>query len=678
MRRRRLHARRRRRARRRRGSSTSRRRSATAATRASPTSAATTHAARRPRLRVPPRQHQRPGVGGLRVPARGPQPQPGRAHARDPRGRPRRAGRRHARELHVDVRAAAGGRRAEVVHRHRSPRPRRGRSTRCSRSTPTSPTSPSSARSTCEPWENCGFETVAHMDQGGFEWGLEETEVGLHTFSRARHRLRGQRRPAGDLHVAAARRRDAASPPAPASRPAPRASRRPAARSRAPTATIDFEANVADATFECSLDLEPFDAVHARRSPTPACCRATTCCASSRPTRNRRRRARGRGLRVGGPRAVRRHAARDRRSSARRPTAAARRSSSSAAPTTRRRRRCSRSSAASTARTSSTGRSARARTTCSTTTRTRDFQLAPGPHTLRGARDRRVRAAGPGPEQPGLRGQRRPDAGPLRRGRRRADTIAARHRHHRRPERPDRRDRGDVRVLRHRQRDARRTWSTFECSLDGAPFEACTSPETFTLEPGTHTLPRSARSTSPATSTRRPPSARGTIVAAPVATITSGPSGRILPGQQGPPAPSTRGARDLHVHRRPARRDVRVLARRRRLRALHVAVRGVRVVDDGDHEFEVRGVSAPRPSTASRSSRSRRRATSGAPCSAPTRRGRTRRSPPARPPRRSTRSRRSQFTGSDNRTPPALIDVRVLARRPAVHVAASRPSSSPT
>ena len=57
-------------------------------------------------------------------------------------------------------------------------------------------------------------------------------------------------------------------------------------------------------------------------------------------------------------------------STARRPTAAARRSSSSAAPTTRRRRRCCSSSAGSTARTSSTGRSAPTRTTCSSTTRT--------------------------------------------------------------------------------------------------------------------------------------------------------------------------------------------------------------------------------------------------------------------------------------------------------------------
>ena len=67
-------------------------------------------AAREPRVRVPPRQHQRPRVGGLRVPARDPQPQPGPAHARDPRDRPEPDRRRHAREVHVDVRAAAGER----------------------------------------------------------------------------------------------------------------------------------------------------------------------------------------------------------------------------------------------------------------------------------------------------------------------------------------------------------------------------------------------------------------------------------------------------------------------------------------------------------------------------------------------------------------------------------------
>src|SRR3990170_2911652 len=33
------------------------------------------------------------------------------------------------------------------------------------------------------PYEPCGFEMVMNMHRGAFEWGLEETEVGPHTFS---------------------------------------------------------------------------------------------------------------------------------------------------------------------------------------------------------------------------------------------------------------------------------------------------------------------------------------------------------------------------------------------------------------------------------------------------------------------------------------------------------------
>ena len=32
------------------------------------------------------------------------------------------------------------------------------------------------------PYEPCGFESVGEMSRGGFEWGLEEEEVGWHTF----------------------------------------------------------------------------------------------------------------------------------------------------------------------------------------------------------------------------------------------------------------------------------------------------------------------------------------------------------------------------------------------------------------------------------------------------------------------------------------------------------------
>ena len=76
---------------------------------------------------------------------------------------------------------------------------------------------------------------------------------------RARHRLRRQRRSAGHLHLEHPRRRHDLHRRSRlhASRGA-RSSRRRAARCSRTTATIDFIANVADATYECSLDLAPF------------------------------------------------------------------------------------------------------------------------------------------------------------------------------------------------------------------------------------------------------------------------------------------------------------------------------------------------------------------------------------------------------------------------------------
>ena len=107
---------------------------------------------------------------------------------------------------------------------------------------------------------------------------------------RPRHRLRGQRRrrppPTPGASSASSRR----SPPGPASRRARSPpSRPPAARSPSTTATIDFIANVADATYECSLDLEPFAPCTPPVTYTGPDRRATTCCASSRPTSRRRR-----------------------------------------------------------------------------------------------------------------------------------------------------------------------------------------------------------------------------------------------------------------------------------------------------------------------------------------------------------------------------------------------------
>ena len=114
-------------------------------------------------------------------------------------------------------------------------------------------------------YEPCGFDTVADMDRGGFEWGFERGRGRPAHLLRPRDRLRGQRRRADDLHVEPARHRHRVpARPEPASR---RASRRPRIRSSSATggetlsttAVIAFEANMADATFECSLDLQPFE-----------------------------------------------------------------------------------------------------------------------------------------------------------------------------------------------------------------------------------------------------------------------------------------------------------------------------------------------------------------------------------------------------------------------------------
>ena len=109
------------------------------------------------------------------------------------------------------------------------------------------------------PYEPCGFETASHMSQGAFEWALEETEVGPHTFSVRAIDFEGNvGTPAtytwsllGVVTAFTVR-----------SRASPRARRRWSPRRVGPTtdttATITFQANVADATYECSLDLEPF------------------------------------------------------------------------------------------------------------------------------------------------------------------------------------------------------------------------------------------------------------------------------------------------------------------------------------------------------------------------------------------------------------------------------------
>jgi CSLREA domain-containing protein len=83
---------------------------------------------------------------------------------------------------------------------------------------------------------------------------------------------------------------------------------------------------------------------------------------------------------------------------------------------------------------------------------------------------------------------------------------------------------------------------TFECSLDGAPFESCSSPESLgTLLPGEHTF--AVRAVDLALNADLTPATRTwTVAAAPVTTITSGPAGRIVDGGPFSPPSNTESA----------------------------------------------------------------------------------------------------------------------------------------
>ena len=181
-------------------------------------------------------------------------------------------------------------------------------------------------------------------------------------------------------------------------------------------------------------------------------------------------------------------------------------------------------------------------------------------------------------------------------------------------------------------------------------------------------LPASARSTPPATSTTARPATRGRSldVTAPETTITR--AAACLHRAARPRASSSRAATTTRPLREP---ELRVLARQRRLRRLHLA-EGV---------LRPRGRLAHLPGARDRRRRQRRRqpgrATPGR-CS--TRSPRRRRSP--RSPIATTPSTSADFTfdGSDDTTGPAQPDLRVLARRRRLrrlHVAEGRTRASP-
>ncbi|HEX5780960.1 MAG TPA: hypothetical protein VFX80_03520, partial [Solirubrobacteraceae bacterium] len=107
-------------------------------------------------------------------------------------------------------------------------------------------------------YEPCGFESANFMNRGAFEWGLEETEVGLHTFSVRAIDFEGNRGPAATytwrlLGVVTEFLSGPGFTPGTEGEPAT------GGETQGNTATIDFRANVSDATYLCSLDLEPFE-----------------------------------------------------------------------------------------------------------------------------------------------------------------------------------------------------------------------------------------------------------------------------------------------------------------------------------------------------------------------------------------------------------------------------------
>jgi parallel beta-helix repeat protein len=108
-----------------------------------------------------------------------------------------------------------------------------------------------------EPFESCGFEAAGQMSRGGFEWGLEEEEVGPHTFRVRATDFEGNVGPVTSytwslFGVLTSFTSGPGFTPASEGEPAT------GGETTSSNATIDFEANVGDATFECSLDLEPF------------------------------------------------------------------------------------------------------------------------------------------------------------------------------------------------------------------------------------------------------------------------------------------------------------------------------------------------------------------------------------------------------------------------------------
>jgi CSLREA domain-containing protein len=107
-------------------------------------------------------------------------------------------------------------------------------------------------------YEPCGFEGALYMSQGAFEWGLTETEVGPHTFYVRAIDFEGNvGTPATYtwqlLGIVTTFTDGPGFTPGETPFDPPTGG-----EVMTTTATLDFIANVGDATYECSLDLEPF------------------------------------------------------------------------------------------------------------------------------------------------------------------------------------------------------------------------------------------------------------------------------------------------------------------------------------------------------------------------------------------------------------------------------------
>ena len=114
-------------------------------------------------------------------------------------------------------------------------------------------------------YEPCSFdEPVNQMHKGGFEWGLEETEVGPHTFYVRATDFEGN---VGEPATYTWSLLGIATEFLPGPNPESTGFTPPetpfdlatGGETLSTTAVIDFDANMADATFECSLDLGPFE-----------------------------------------------------------------------------------------------------------------------------------------------------------------------------------------------------------------------------------------------------------------------------------------------------------------------------------------------------------------------------------------------------------------------------------